>query len=179
MDGAAEATDGDHIRRCIELARAARRRGDTPVGSLVVRDDRVIAEAEERVESALDVAGHAEIGAIRLACRAVGGFDLADCTLYTSAEPCFMCAYGIRQTGIARVVIGAPTPAVGGGTSRYPILSASDVPGWGPPPVVVQGVLLDECETLLGSRQGRVPGDEAGASGASAHQRTRRRTTCR
>lgn len=149
MDRAAEATDVGHMRRCIELARAAHRRGDTPVGSLLVRDGRVIAEAEERVESVLDIAGHAELLAVRLGCRALGGFDLSSCALYTSAEPCFMCSSAIRQTGIARVVIGAPIPGVGGITSRYPILGASDVPGWAVPPVVVQGVMQEACEALF------------------------------
>jgi tRNA(adenine34) deaminase len=150
VDASIASADIDRMRRCIALARVAGQRGDAPVGALVAQGNRMIAEAGERVDSALDVAGHAELEAIRLACRVLGGLELGDCVLYTSAEPCFMCAYAIRQTGIPRVVIGATTPAVGGVTSRYPILCAADVPGWTPPPVILQGVLVAECEALLG-----------------------------
>ena len=114
-----------------------------------MRDGQVIAEAGERVDSALDIAGHAEVVAVRIACQALGTLDLAGCVLYSSAEPCVMCAYVVRQTGISRVVYGAAVPAVGGATSLYPILIASDVPGWSNPPVVAAGVLADECAALF------------------------------
>ena len=140
------------MRRCIDLARLARQRGDAPVGALIVRDGQVIAEAGERVDSALDIAGHAEVLAIRLACEVLGSLDLTGCSLYTSAEPCVMCGFAIRQTGIGRVVFGAPVPDVGGVTSRYPILLAPDVPGWPEPPIVVAGVLEDECAALFSPR---------------------------
>src|SRR5688572_21404293 len=137
------------MRRCIALAGIARQRGDAPVGALIVRDSEVIAEASERVDSALDVAGHAEVLAIRLACLTQGMLDLTGCVLFTTAEPCFMCSYAIRQTGIGRVVIGADVPAIGGVTSKYPILVASDIPGWPPPPVISHGILREECEALF------------------------------
>lgn len=142
-------TDEILMRRCIALARIARQRGDAPVGALIARDGQVIAEASERVDSALDVAGHAEVVAVQRACQALGTLDLSGCGLYTTAEPCFMCSYAIRQTGIGRVVIGAEVPAVGGVTSRYPILVAADIPGWPAPPSIAHGVFLEECEALF------------------------------
>ena len=142
-------TDEVLMRRCIALARIARQRADAPVGALVVRDGQVVAEASERVDSALDVAGHAEVVAVRRACQTLGTLDLTGCVLYTNAEPCFMCSYAIRQTGIGRVVIGAEVPAVGGVTSRYPILVAADIPGWPAPPVISNGVLRDECRAMF------------------------------
>lgn len=145
-----DAIDEAFMRRCLALARQAATRGDAPVGSVVARDGGEIAGAGERVDSALDIAGHAEIAAIRLACQALDTLALAGCTLYTTAEPCFMCSYAIRQTGIARVVIGAPVAGVGGVTSRYPILTATDIAGWPAPPAIAQGVLGDECRALFG-----------------------------
>jgi tRNA(adenine34) deaminase len=142
-------TDEGLMRRCIELARIAGQRGDAPVGALIARDDQVIAEASERVDSAFDVAGHAEVVAVRRACQTLGTLDLSGCILYTSAEPCFMCSYAIRQTGIGRVVFGAEVPAIGGITSRYPILVATDIPGWPLPPAINDGVLRDECAALF------------------------------
>lgn len=142
-------TDEAFMRRCITLARIARQQGDAPVGALIVRDGHVIAEASERVDPALDVAGHAEVVAVRRACQTLGTLDLSDCVLYTTAEPCFMCSYAIRQTGISGVVIGAEVPAVGGVTSRFPILIATDIPGWLAPPVIRNGVLRAECKGLF------------------------------
>lgn len=72
--------------------------------------------------------------------------------MYTTVEPCYMCSFAIRQLGIARVVIGRPYPAAGGASSRHPILCDSDFTCWGPPPVVVVGVLLDECNALFEPR---------------------------
>jgi tRNA(adenine34) deaminase len=142
-------TDEALMRRCIELARIAGQRGDAPVGALITRDGQVIAEASERVDSALDVIGHAELVAVNRACQTLGTLDLSGCVLYSSAEPCLMCSYAIRQTGIDRVVFGAEVPAIGGITSRYPILIAADTPGWSSPPVICAGVLRDECQALF------------------------------
>jgi len=140
------------MRRCIELARLAQARGDAPVGALVSRDDHVVSEAAERVNSVFDVAGHAEIVAIQMACRTLGTLNLHGYTLFTSAEPCVMCAYAIRQTGVSRVVFGVAVPAMGGVTSRYPILTTPGVLEWPEPPTIVAGVLADECAALFASR---------------------------
>src|ERR1019366_7313903 len=72
--------------------------------------------------------------AIRNACSALRTFDLSGCILCTTAEPCFMCSYAVRQTRISRVVIGRPTPRVGGISSLHPILTDPQIPGWGKPP---------------------------------------------
>ncbi len=61
----------------------------------------------------------------------------SEATLYSTAEPCFLCSFAIREAGLRRVVIGAPTPDIGGVASRYPILVADDVVRWGPAPEVV------------------------------------------
>ncbi len=61
----------------------------------------------------------------------------SEATLYSTAEPCFLCSFAIREAGLRRIVIGAPTPDIGGVTSRYPILAADDVERWGLAPEVV------------------------------------------
>jgi tRNA(adenine34) deaminase len=68
--------------------------------------------------------------------------------LYTTAEPCLLCSFAIREARIERIVIGTSVPHIGGATSPYPILSAADVPPWGAPPTIVWGVLQKECEAL-------------------------------
>ncbi len=91
------ATHEAYMRRCLELAQAAKARGDVPVGSLLVKDNVILAEAGERLPASLDIAGHAELLAIREACAVLNTLDLSECALYTTAEPCWMCSYLIRD----------------------------------------------------------------------------------
>ncbi|MGH7249151.1 MAG: nucleoside deaminase, partial [Pseudomonadota bacterium] len=79
------------MRWALELARRAMAAGDTPVGSLVVRGGAIVGEGIESVRALRDIAGHAELIALREACRTLGTFDLSACVLYTTAEPCWMC----------------------------------------------------------------------------------------
>jgi len=125
------------LRRSRVLAEQARSSGNTPVGSVVATGDLLIAEASEAVPAGPDPFAHAEFVAVREAMQGLGGGDLRKATVYTTAEPCFMCSYAIREAHMGRGVIVAATPWVGGATSRYPILAAADVPRWGPPPEVV------------------------------------------
>ena len=107
------------MRRAIALAEFALRNGDTPVGSLVVRETKIIAEGVEAVKKEMDVSAHAELIAIRNACLALQTLDLSGCVLYTTAELCWMCSYAVRQTCVGKVVIGRATPRVGGISSNY------------------------------------------------------------
>lgn len=137
--------DVTFMRQAIRLAQTARDRGDAPVGSVVVRDGRVVGEGIESVRAERDPAGHAEVKAVRQACRNLNSLDLSGCTLFTTAEPCFMCSYVIRSARISRVVIGRAALHVGGLTSKYPVLSAPDIPCWREPPLVLSGLLEEEC----------------------------------
>lgn len=101
--------DLGHLRRAIEIAQNARQHGNHPFGALIVSAEGIVlAEAENTVITANDPTGHAETGLVRL----VGGrFDrptLAASTLYTSTEPCAMCAGAIHWSGIGRVVYALP-----------------------------------------------------------------------
>ena len=135
-----------YMRLCLKLAGIARDRGEAAVGSVIVRDDDVIAEGIEGVRAQHDIANHAEMEAIRRACQILQTLDLSGCTLYTNAEPCFMCSYAIRACRIGTVVFGAPIITVGGFSSHFPALSTNAVPNWGPPPKIVRGILREKCE---------------------------------
>jgi len=96
-----------YIRRALELAREAADRGDDPFGSLLVRDGEVVMEERNAVVSADDIRRHPEL---RLAERAAREFDPAGraaTTMYTSTEPCPMCAAGIYYAGLGGVVYSA------------------------------------------------------------------------
>jgi tRNA(adenine34) deaminase len=129
----------DWMRRCHELAEEAAANGEAAVGSVITTlDGKFVVEARENVQAACDVTGHAEVEAIRAACLIRRSLDLPDCVLYTTTEPCFLCSYAIRETGIARVVIGKWIEDIGGVTSAYPILTEPVTADWPPPPVIVQ-----------------------------------------
>jgi len=84
--------DAAHLERAVELATRNVADGGGPFGAIVVAaDGTVIGEGQNRVTRDLDPSAHAEVQAIRAACRAIGDFSLAGATLYTSCEPCPMC----------------------------------------------------------------------------------------
>ena len=84
------------MREAVDLARSGmQEKGGGPFGALVVCDGRIVGRGNNRVTEQLDPTAHAEIVAIREACRALGRFDLRGCVLYTSCEPCPMCLAAI------------------------------------------------------------------------------------
>jgi tRNA(adenine34) deaminase len=149
------ARDERYMRRCIELARLALDAGDVPVGAVVARADRVIGEGYERSRQRLDPAAHAEVEALRAACATLGTLDLSGATLYTTVEPCVLCAYAVRQTRIQRVVYGVKAGSLGGATGPFPLLADAAAFAGREPPAVTGGVLAEECEQLLAERRSR------------------------
>jgi tRNA(adenine34) deaminase len=139
----------NYMRRCLELAEVAARAGDTAVGALIVCGDDVVAEGVERTRTTLDPSAHAEIEAIRQACRHLDTLDLRGCSLYSTVEPCVLCGYAIRRTGIAHVIYGVRAGQAGACTSSYAILADRDLEGWPRVPEVTGGVLADECLAAL------------------------------
>ena len=137
-----------HMRRCIELARLAKQQGNTPVGSVVVLDGRIIGEGIEQLPAGLLLTGHAEVLACQEAVKKTGRRFLRGATLYSTAEPCLMCSYVIRQAEIAEVVYAVATPLIGGATSEHPVLTASSLTGWKPAVLVRGGLLADECRQI-------------------------------
>lgn len=133
------------LRRCLELAAVARERGDVPVGSVVVVDGVIVGEAAEALPTGRSISGHAELLACQAAIDRLGRRDLAGAAVYSTAEPCFMCSYVIRQLRVALVVYGVETPMIGGATSAHPILIDPALDGWRPAPVVIGGTLRGDC----------------------------------
>lgn len=123
--------------RCEELARLAAAAGNTPVGALIVLEGVVLAEAAEQVPNGDRRFAHAELLAVEAALRVAGRRFLESATLYSTAEPCILCGYAIRETRIGRVVVGRPSGDTGSLSSRFPILVADDVSRWGRPPEIV------------------------------------------
>ena len=150
---ASELEDETYLRRCLELARRALAVGDVPVGALVVLDGRVVGEGYERTRERLDPAAHAEVEALRDACRRLGSLDLTSATLYTTVEPCVLCAYALRYTRISRVVFGVEAGELGGVTGTCALLTDATPFPSSPPPAVTSGVLAGDCRRLLAERR--------------------------
>jgi tRNA(adenine34) deaminase len=148
--------NADFMRRALRLAREALALGEVPVGALVERDGRVIAQAFNLRETLHDPTAHAERLALALAGRALGTWRLDRCTLFVTLEPCPMCAGAIVQSRIPRVVYGAADPKAGACRSLYRI---ADDPRLNHRAEIVGGVLADECGAVLSEFfQARRPG---------------------
>ena len=96
--------DKKYLLRAIEIARESIIKGGGPFGAVIVKDNKIISEASNRVVLNNDPTAHAEILAIRQASSLLNTFDLNDCTLYTSCEPCPMCLGAIYWSGIRKIV---------------------------------------------------------------------------
>lgn len=96
------------LDRAHALRDAAVQAGDQPYGALVVSDGRIVGEARSRVVTVGDPTAHAELEAVRDACRRLGTRNLAGCELYSSARPCPMCEAAAYWAGIGRMIHGRP-----------------------------------------------------------------------
>ena len=145
-----EAARHEHfMRRCLSLAREALVAGEVPVGAIVVQGDRVVGEGRESTAHLRDASAHAEVVAIRAACRTLDARTLPGVTIYSTVEPCVLCAYVARAVGVNHVVFGIPAGQLGGCTSRYALLTDGAVRGWPASPTILSGVLTAECERLM------------------------------
>ena len=98
--------DNPFMARAIQLSVENVHSGGGPFGAVVVQNGAIIAEGVNRVTSTHDPTAHAEVSAIRAACAKLGAFELKDCDLYTSCEPCPMCLGAIYWARLAHVYFG-------------------------------------------------------------------------
>ena len=144
--GSDSKTDELFMKEALKCARRAFVKGEAPVGAVVVRDGIIVSRAYNEREAKQDATLHAEMTAIRRACKKIGYWRLTGCDLYVTLEPCAMCAGAIVLSRLDRVVYGAADQKAGAcGT-------VMDVPGvraLNHHPIVVSGVLREECAELL------------------------------
>lgn len=139
------------LRRAIELARKARSEGRHPFGALVVNEpgETVVEGLNNAVRPKGDPTQHAETVACSAAAKLLGEAELAKCTLYTSTEPCAMCAGAIYWTGIGRVVFGLSETGLMKYTGSHEENPTLDLPcrevfGRGQKKIAVEGPLIEE-----------------------------------
>jgi tRNA(adenine34) deaminase len=123
-----------YMQHCGELAAMAAAEGESPVGSLIVKDGLILGEAFEKSRQLKDITRHAEVLAILDAVRNHG--SCAGATLYSNVEPCALCSYVIRHHGLAEVVFGESCGELGGTGPHFKLLTEDGIAAWGKPPVV-------------------------------------------
>ena len=139
-------TREDYMREALALAGEAYAAGEVPVGCVIAGPDgAILGRGRNRREERGDATAHAELEAIREACRARGGWRLDGCTLYVTLEPCPMCAGAILNARLSTLVFGAREALSGSCGSVIDLFSEN----YGHRPAVYPGVLREACAALL------------------------------
>ncbi len=136
------------MARALEMARLAGLHGEVPVGAVLERDGRILAEGHNRTRTDADPTAHAEVVVLRAAAHRQGDFRLEGVTLYVTLEPCAMCSGAIVLARVPRVVYGATDPKAGMAGSLGNLLQD---PRLNHRAEVTSGVLAEPCGELLRS----------------------------
>lgn len=139
-------TDIKYMKAAVAQAKKAYKLNEVPIGCVIVHKDRIIGRGYNRRNTDKTALGHAEITAIKKACKIIGDWRLEECTIYITLEPCQMCAGAIVQSRIPRVVIGSMNPKAGCAGS---ILNILEMPQFNHVCSVTRGILGDVCSKML------------------------------
>lgn len=138
--------DEKYMMAAIREAKKAAALGEVPIGCVIVYQDKIIGRGYNRRMIDKNVLAHAEITAIRKACRKMGDWRLEECTLYVTLEPCPMCAGAIVQARVPKVKIGAMNPKAGCAGS---VMNLLDEKGFNHQVEVEDGILGEPCSAML------------------------------
>ena len=140
-------SDESFMKQAVKQAKKAYDKLETPIGCVIVHEDKIIARGYNKRNMKKNTLAHAEILAINKASKVLGDWRLEDCTMYVTLEPCPMCAGAIVQARIPRVVIGSMNPKAGCAGSVLNLLQD----GLNHQVEVTKGVLAEECSGLMTS----------------------------
>ncbi len=146
MTAAARELDAHWMRQALAAAHEARERDEVPVGTCVVVAGALLAVAGNRTRSDQDPTAHAEIVALREAAHQIGNYRIANATVYSTIEPCVMCAGALIQARVNRLVYGAPDERAGAVESRFRVC---DTDFLNHRIEITTGVLEDECREIM------------------------------
>ena len=140
--------DIELMEQALEEARACAAAGEVPVGALLVHEGQIIARSGNRTIRDCDPTAHAEMVVLREGSRKLGNYRLAGTTLYVTVEPCSMCAGGMIQARVPRLVYGCDDPKGGAVRSCFVMLNH---PRLNHRVEVIAGILANECAAILQS----------------------------
>lgn len=146
-------SDEAFMQQALTLAREAAELGEVPVGAVAVLDGEVVGTGFNRREVDRNPLAHAEMLAMDAAARRIGAWRLSGVTLYVTLEPCAMCAGGLVQSRVTRLVFGASDPKAGAVGSLYNLV---EEPRHNHRLQVTSGILADESRLLLKTFFGRL-----------------------
>lgn len=135
-----------YMREALKEAKLAGKKGEVPVGAVVVLQDEIIGRGHNQREIGDDPTAHAEIVAIREAGKKLQSWRLTGAVLYVTLEPCPMCAGAMLQSRVERVVYGLDDPKAGSAGSLINILQ---FPGFNHSVKIIGGILAEESQKLL------------------------------
>lgn len=135
-----------YMRAAVAQAKKAYSIGEVPIGCVIVHEDKIIARGYNRRTIDKNTLAHAEITAIRKACKKIGDWRLEGCTIYVTLEPCPMCAGALMQSRIDECVIGCMNPKAGCAGSVTNIL---EMDGFNHKVKVRSGILEEECSSMM------------------------------
>jgi tRNA(adenine34) deaminase len=138
--------DSHWMRQAVAAAGEARDRGEVPIGTCIVSGETVLAVAGNRTRTDGDPTAHAEIVALREAAAKVGNYRLSDAVVYSTIEPCVMCAGALIQARVRRLVYGARDERAGAVESHFRVC---DTDFLNHRIEVTAGVLEEECRELM------------------------------
>lgn len=138
--------DEKYMREAIKQAKKAYALEEVPIGCVIVYEGKVIGRGYNRRTIDKNTVAHAEIMAIKKACKKMGDWRLEDCTMYVTLEPCQMCSGAIVQSRMKKVVIGCMNPKAGCAGS---VLNILQVDAFNHQVEIEQGVLEEECSQML------------------------------
>src|SRR3954447_26707836 len=136
----------DYMREALALGETADKEGDMGVGSVIVRDGKIIGRGRNRMHSRRDPLIHAETDAIADACKTLGTDDLSGSTLYTTMEPCPMCAGALLNVKVGHWVLGGRFKSVGRSFGKYSVETFAEFVG--ADIAVTTGIPQDDCQAL-------------------------------
>lgn len=137
-----------YMKQAIKLAGKAAELGEVPIGCVIEYQGKVIGRGYNRRTTDKSTLAHAEIIAIKKACKKMGDWRLEDCTMYVTLEPCQMCAGAIVQARVKKVIIGCMNPKAGCAGS---ILNVLQMEEFNHQVEIERGVLEEECSQMLTS----------------------------
>jgi tRNA(adenine34) deaminase len=147
VEDAAEIAQDEHwMRQALDAAREAQARGEVPVGTCIVSDGKLLSVSGNRTRTDCDPTAHAEIVALRDASRIAGNYRLTGVDVYSTIEPCAMCAGALVQARVKRLIYGARDERAGAVESRFRIC---DTDFLNHRIEIAEGVLENECRALM------------------------------
>lgn len=141
-----KSSENKFMLQALKEAKKAYQEDEVPIGCVIVKNNKVISRGHNKRETKNDVTSHAEIEAIRKAEKKLGDWQLVDCDLYVTIEPCIMCMGAIIQSRIRHIYYGSEDPKGGAIVSSINILESKNLNHY---PEVTGGLLKEECSKIV------------------------------